>query len=550
MSVYYDALRIEIKVGEVWVDLTPDVLQNAGITASQGIMGSGALDRVASAGQCVFTLRNDKHNSAGKENYYTPGHVNCMSGFRTGAYIRVVVRYLDIDYVIWYGKIIPDGIKPYVDRYAGKVTVTSRDYFEELAIHELYLPEFTENKKANEIAALILANLPIQPLSTQYYSGQTTFRTVFDTVRPRTRALAELDKLALSEWGYFYVRTTQASMEEFICEGRFTRNEITSLSQIQYPSDEIIYLTTEGGDYLTTEGGDRLILDINGITEDAEFIDNALSIELSHSRDFYNSIRIISYPREIDAAADTILFELQRPIELLPGEANSITIVGRFSDPNAKASKVAGINMVTPQANTHYEMNELEDGTGTDLTSYLSVTRTYGVDGFEDKLTNTGVQAGWVTKLTAVGRGIYIYDAVEKYFEDEPSILLYGRRQLSVDMKYLDNPLVADDLGTSLINQLSDQRTLADSVTYIANRSEKLMLSFLQIPIGAKIYIRDGVSGVDQEFFINGKNWTIRPGGIIEYSYIIRAASLDTYNFWYLGIEGESELGINTVLGF
>ena len=70
MSVYYDALRIEIKVGEVWVDLTPDVLQNAGITASQGIMGSGALDRVASAGQCVFTLRNDKHNSAGKENYF------------------------------------------------------------------------------------------------------------------------------------------------------------------------------------------------------------------------------------------------------------------------------------------------------------------------------------------------------------------------------------------------------------------------------------------------------------------------------------------------
>lgn len=559
MSVYYDSISFEAELAAgVWTDLTADVIQKAGVTGFQGIKGSGPLDRVAEAGQCTFTLRNDARNSAGLANYYTPGHVNCLEGFEAGKYVRCVITYLEREYTVWYGKIIPGGIKIYSDPYAQKVSVTSRDYMEELAIHEMYLPEFTQNKRADEIAPLILANLHVQPDDTQFYEGSTTFGTVFDTVRPRTRALAELQKLALSEWGYFYTTITPGSPEVFVGEGRLTRNDYDNLFQVSFPSEvkvKRLLMTTGGVDadprYLTTELGLRLLLDTNpagDLLQDAEFDNSARSITVEHARDFYNSIRVISYPRQVDADATTILFELQRPIQILAGEIKTIT--GRFRDPNAGASRISGIDMAAPVASTHYQMSENEDGTGTDLTANLTVDRIYGADGFEDTLENTGGTPGWVTKLTAVGRGVYIYDSVERTYEDADNISEFGLRQITLDMKYLDNPLIADDFGGAVLDQLGFQRTFAEKVSFIANRTSFLLSAFLQIPIGAKIYLRDDPSGVDAEFFVQGREFQIRPGGVIEYGYWIRPASLDTYTFWFLGVMGESELGLNTFLGF
>jgi len=59
-----------------------DVVGNISVT--QGITGSGLLDRTASTGTMKFRLRN-------VNNVYTPTHVNCMTGFQIGASIWVTL---------------------------------------------------------------------------------------------------------------------------------------------------------------------------------------------------------------------------------------------------------------------------------------------------------------------------------------------------------------------------------------------------------------------------------------------------------------------------
>lgn len=83
--------------------------------------------------------------------------------------------------------------------------VTVVDYIDKLATHELQLPAFAQNKKMEEVVALIIANMPVAPNATDYGTGQDTFATVFDTTRSTTRALTEVAKVTQSELGMTWV---------------------------------------------------------------------------------------------------------------------------------------------------------------------------------------------------------------------------------------------------------------------------------------------------------------------------------------------------------
>ena len=87
---------------------------------------------------------------------------------------------------------------------ARTVTVTCEDWMGIASRHYLNLMAYTTNKRVDEAIPLILANMPIQPYATELATGVDTFPTMFDTARSTTTALAELNKLALSEFGYIY----------------------------------------------------------------------------------------------------------------------------------------------------------------------------------------------------------------------------------------------------------------------------------------------------------------------------------------------------------
>jgi hypothetical protein len=195
-------------------------------------------------------------------------------------------------------------------------------------------------------------------------------------------------------------------------------------------------------------------------------------------------------------------------------------------------------------------MNTDTAGTGTDRTANLSIGVTYGVSGAVYSFTNSGTASAYITKLQARGKGIYTFEPVSYLKEDADSQFIHGANSIDLDLKYQSSPTVAEAYSNIVLNQYKDPVTEAKTVTLIANSSEDTMGAFLMANVGSKVSLYEDVSGVNGDYFIHKRDFTIHPGNIIECTWTVKRAEIDIYQFWYLGEVGQSELGITTYLSF
>jgi hypothetical protein len=451
-----------------------------------------------------------------------------------------------------YGHIPADGIQIQTGIFTGRVTVEVRDYMEILSNHEMYLPPFTENKSMPDIVALIVANNPVAPLGTEYNSGENTFATVFDTVRPKTMAITELNKLAISEFGYAYTKPEYnpamlepVSDELLVCDGELTRSNEVSLAQISNIDLTESFLLQENGEPILQENGEEILIDIAAVQEDAIFDNSMGVIETSHARNYYNMVRAIISPRRVDAATTTVLYSNPKPFFISAGETKIIK--ANFRDPENLATNVTCAELTTPVAGTDYKYTQNEDGTGTDLTADAGFSYILGAEGIQYTFTPTA--DGWVFILQARGKGVYLFDKTEATVEDTALTATDGERMLTLDMKYRDSPIEADIIAPIWLSKFKQKDTLAEKASFVANRSEFLMMAFIALQVGDKVWVKNTRADIDAAYFINGKEFNITEGGIIHFSYILCPASYDSYVFWELGVVGKSELGITTWLG-
>lgn len=540
MGYYLDHYSVEALLdGEEWADITGDVIEN--IECQYGIQGNAPTDRVADIGSMAIVLNNTASNSVGLVGYYTPGHPNCRSGFGTGLDVRLRIQHNNAEIIKFQGKIPPQGIQPGTGRYAAaKTRVTVLDWMEQAANHYLTGMELLEDATAEDGIRGVIENMDAQPPgSTSYYDMESTFPTVFDTVRARTTALSEMAKLVHSELGFLYL-----TPRGLVVEGRFTRtNQLVNLSYIPRSTADSGALHSEDGDYLVTEDDAPLIADQG---DSARFDNAQRDMDVSYGKHLYNSVRFTAYPRRVDAAS-VLLFELQNPIQLAPGAA--ATVSGRYRDPSGGAAEVSGIDMVTPVADTHYKMWTAREGTGTDITADLDIDVTFGTGGFTAQVENTGTLGGWITKLELYGRGVYLYDTLEYMAQNQASITRHGISALLVDMKYQNDPIVASAWSEITLSTYKDPRLSIDRVVFTANRSKLLLGAFVHLEPGALVQISEEVTGISSDrFFVQAEQFSISPGGAIEFAWTLREAGVDSYAFWQLGVPNFSNLDRTTRL--
>ena len=525
---------VEAKLNGVnFTDITVDVIKD--ITFKYGIFGSSPLDRVGSPGEMKFTLSNTESNSGGLVGYYTPKHANCRAGFDVGLIIRLIVAYDGVTKVKFYGSIPSDGIQVQSGRLGSRnVNVTVNDWMYQATVHELVSPEFTQNKNIGEIVALILANMEKQPLSTDYETGDETFGSVFDTVKSTTRAMGEFAKVALSELGFIYITRSnynhdvETNHEILRVEGRYTRSDLLKdLTVIIAGTTRSSPITTEADEYILTEDGLYYLVADEVYTP--EFDNCQYQMSSPYGEYLYNRIKATAYPRIVDAASTTVLFSLSRYVEIAAGD--TVLLTGRYRDPTGIYDRVAGTDMQAPVATTDYLMFQNSNGTGTNLTANLTVTPVYGVADVGYTLTNTGATKGYVTLLQARGKGIYIPDQVDYITEDSTSISNVGPSQLNLDMKYQDNALAISGIADVLLLQSKDAQMIPDKVSFYANREGYLMASFLVFEPGNRVKIIEDVTYTSNEFFIQGVEGVIKPGGLVSFSWYIRNAGYDTFDF-------------------
>lgn len=507
--------------GVNWVEFTDVVIDP--VVYRFGIFGNSILDRAGEPGDLRITVRNGAKNSAGLEGYYSPGHANCRAGFGIGLALRVRLT-LDGDtkYVGPY-YIHKGGIVPETGQLSTKlVRVTAKSWLQYAANHRLLSPGFTENIDYADAAAQILADDQlVQPASVLYYDGESTFRTFGDMVRRETTAFAELSKLVLSELGAFYERS-----DGLVIEGRMTRNDVQSTPTL-LPAlySESAQLTDEDEDILTDEDGTILVVDEGlSLTFDNSQIDSGCE----HGKNYYNRVELVAYPRIIDAAATTVLWQLNSRIELAAGEEAYIR--GVYRDPTGLYKNVAGIDMVTPVSGTHYTMNTLRDGTGSNITVDLTATAVFSTSDVNYHVKNNGAVTGWVM-LNAVGRGVYTPDPVSYVSQDDDLVEVDDLVILQVDMKYQDDPMVAATFAPIWLNLLKTPKIEESYVYFNGNRNSAMMRAFMYLEPGHRIGRAERVTGISNDYFVQGKEVAIEQGGNIHVKLHIRSSQYETFKF-------------------
>lgn len=213
----------------------------------------------------------------------------------------------------------------------------------------------------------------------------------------------------------------------------------------------------------------------------------------------YNDIWTTVHPRTVDAAL-VVLYAVTGTPPVVPGNSQ-IVISAPFRDPNDSTRLIGGTGIEQPSASTDYAANSSQDGSGTDLTSSVTVSASVAASRVTFTVRNTSntpvflVNGSGEAFLRVRGRGVYDNGS---YDLNAPS----GRanRPLRLDLPYQNDATVALQIAEFINGQYSNLAGQVDSLTIIANVSDAFTEQALAREPGDVVTATEqmtGVSGVD-----------------------------------------------------
>ena len=109
--------------------------------------------------------------------------------------------------------------------------------------------------------------------------------------------------------------------------------------------------------------------------------------------------------------------------------------------------------------------------------------------------------------------------------------------KLSLDLKYQNDPIIADAYGNIILNNYKDPSSHAKSVTFYT-KTDDLVGVFLQADCGSKVTITEEQTGLDEDYFINGWEFEVLPdsrnaalGNLVGFKWYVKRSTADAYQF-------------------
>jgi hypothetical protein len=562
-------------ISSAWTDISSDVLiTGKSINANWGIDGNSEVDRMAGTGTLTFTM----NNATGK---YSPNLAGALAGWKKGIPIKLVFTFGGDDYVRFRGKVDRVDIDAGTSKQR-QVLVTVTDWLDYAAEFPLVQPTIATNKRADEAINTIVTGMQIQPQATSYDTGNNTFPVVFNTVTDNTRAYSEIAKLVISEMGYCYLKKDKTYGETLVFESETHRGSSHGLTSIPVMPRSMVVagagttavngtyeyfginplngrpVYNNGNKYVSYEDigigalawiilngnliayyslsdvatpdlcenwtkfdGDDPAPTVTGNISETVLIDNTMTdLDVEYGANLINTMQFTAFPKEVDAAATTILFKLSQPILLASGETQ--TLIAAYTDPSGGGRKVNGMDMVTPAATTDYLFNTLANGTGSNITANLTVTASYGAEGVTYTLTNNYSTAGYITKLQARGKGIYNYNSISYTAENTTSCNEHGVVSRNISQPYQVTLAHGTSKAESIVMREKQPRTVLDTVYFTANNSNHLMSAFLNIDVGDAVEIKESQTGIDGQYWVNGVEFGLVDGKVVECRWYVK----------------------------
>jgi len=563
---------------DVWTDLTPDVMASEGVSISYGIAGDKPLDTVAGTGECSFTVLGLK---------YSFHHADVLSGFQFGAGIRVVLyRTTDtaqsvssitrssstatvttaashgystddwitiagasesgyngtfqitktaattftydlgtltpstpasgtitarLGYIKHWGKLRSADPNPGAYR-THLVRVTSYDRIRDLAETKARAIDVAVNKTEAELLTLLLDSLPstAQPLRRDFATGVDTYPYAFNELGRGTIALSVVKHIAVSAFATIYMKGDGT----LVLQSRDTRSSGASA----FHFDE----TMSG--LSTAANVDELV----------------------------NNVRTTINPRTVDASATTVIASTTgTPLSVAAGD--TITVYLEYRDPSDTQTLIGGTAVVNATATTDYLGNSNVSGTGSNLTSDLTITTTAYASTAKLAIENTGASTVYLVDADGDAflqlRGKGIYQRSPQSFEATSS-QPYGDKMLTIDLKYQSDTGNAQSYALTVEEQYNDQASAQlESITFMGNDSSDLLLQSLAREPGDIVSVSESTVGADEiEMVIQSVALDISSGPWVTCTYGLAPAT--AFAMWLLGTTGRSELGETTILGW
>ena len=504
------------------INITADVDNSSPIQVNYGITGTGPLDRIAQTGTMTFSLNNAANNSGGVVGYYSPGHANVRTAWDLGLLVKLKLTYDSVTYYKFTGNLV--SIVPDAGSHGRRsVMCTVVDWMDAAATAKVKDVTVQTDKRSDELIDLLVTNsVTKQPLATSYDTGQSTFAYAFDSLLDaQTPVLRALSDCVISELGYLYVKGD----------------------------------ITQGG---TLKFEDRHARPKYGAA-DATFDNSMMGLSVNRTRsDVMNRVYVVVHPRT-EVAGTTVLYELTTTASVpsvAVGEA--IQIIAPFKEAEIRGYRIAGTSVVTPASGTDWVANSAADGTGTNITSDVAVTLSNtSANSVTFNIQNNASVTAYITTLQI--RGSALKDVTETLFSaaSVPSQGTYGENDVRISMRYESNTgTFATEIANWILNTTKDARYVISGFSLASNSTDALMTQSLVREPGDKITVSEtvtglaatGGSGAEIGYFINGVSMTIRPGGIINTSWVLAPAEQQAA--WVLNQVGASEMGISTSLGF
>jgi hypothetical protein len=574
---------VEVQLAtDVWTDITADVISRVNIR--YGIAGNGPMDLVTGTGECILSLKNDASNSGGVIGYYSPQNSNVRSGWTFGLPLRVAYQR-DADSAAAITSITRSSNTATVTA-AGTHGLSTGDHVKiSGASQSDYNGRFKITKTGSTTFTYTVLNTPVTPAT-----GTKTWVQVYIKHRGKIRSISpgtgQYRKKHARVISYDIARdlaetdAREVAIQVSETEEALYTNLLASLPAASRPVDQDIdtgidtfpyafddlgsgtkaiavlqtiaengysRVTVDGDGTLRTQSRHTRLLNASAAT----FTDNdTINMDVPSTVDvMFNVVRLTISPKTIDASATTVLWSAVGDAPSIVA-GGTITLWVSYRDPDDNKVLIGGTEAVTSLVeNTDYDANSAANGSGSDLSSSISIVATAYATTAKLVITNSHasstaymVDGSGNTKLQIRGKGIY--NLGPQTFEAS-SVQPYGTRPLNRELDYQSSELVAIDYANFLESRYNNIDGQVDTYEYLASSTDASLKTALDLEPGDKVTISETVTGVATVVsIINSVELTHRGNSLLCKWGLSRE---DSSAMWLLGT---SKLDITTVLGF
>lgn len=167
------------------------------------------------------------------------------------------------------------------------------------------------------------------------------------------------------------------------------------------------------------------------------------------------------------------------------------------------------------------------DSTGTELTASFVPTISYGSTGADVSIYNSSGSNGYLTLLRIYSFKVESISPIDDIQEDATSYNEYGYSTENISQPYQQTTDFGKTISSAIILAEKQPRTVLNSVTMNANRSNEMMTFFNEADVGDLVTIAETQTGITGNYFIQGVSFDMRPGAngqIVNFSWILKEA--------------------------